>query len=99
MAQLLRLLDEHAELNHRYRKLITESLRTLEAERIRLTQARGIAKRLIVLVRAAGPELRSRLNEQESQVVDRGLAQANELTYEVDAPAGNADVRLDPGDR
>nr|WP_228046570.1 hypothetical protein [Saccharopolyspora sp. HNM0983] len=55
LARALRALDEHAELNHRYRAMLTESRELLAAPEIRLTQARGLAKRLVVLCRAAGP--------------------------------------------
>ncbi|SNR55705.1 hypothetical protein SAMN06265360_1109 [Haloechinothrix alba] len=82
----LDLLDRHAELNHRYRKLITESQRELATDRVRLTLARGIAKRLIVLIRAAGPQLRAELDEREQRVLDEALAHAEELAYNTNNP-------------
>src|SRR3979409_1015692 len=47
LAGALDVVDQYAELNHRYRKLIRDSREVLGAERIRLTQARGVAQRLL----------------------------------------------------
>lgn len=82
LAAALDVVDERAELNHRYRKLITDSRAALAAPQVRLTQARGIGKKLLVLVKAAGPDFRSGLAEAEQAALDAGLAQANELIYE-----------------
>ncbi|GAA2809838.1 hypothetical protein [Saccharopolyspora taberi] len=84
LADLLGALDvvAGADLNDRYRKLITDSRRALEAEQIRLTQARGIAKRLMVLVKAAGPDFRDGLDEPARRALDAGLTQADSLVHE-----------------
>ena len=81
LAGALDVVDEHAALNYRYRKLIRDSREVLGAERIRLTQARGVAKRLMVLVKAAGPELPAGLGQRQRDVLQNGLAQADELVY------------------
>lgn len=81
LAAALDLLDAHAELNHRYRRLITDSQHLLRGERMRLTQARGIAKKLMVLVKAAGPEFTEGLAEADRAAIEAGLAQADELVY------------------
>lgn len=81
MAGALDVLDRHAELNHRYRKLLHESREVLAAERIRLTQARGVAKRLMVLARAARPELPEDLGPGQRAALQDGLSQADELVY------------------
>lgn len=81
LAAALRIVDQHAQLNHRYRKLVDESKQQLTAERVRLTQARGMAKKLMVLVKAAGDELRESLDAPERDTLDAGLAQADELVY------------------
>ncbi|CAM06045.1 hypothetical protein A8924_7243 [Saccharopolyspora erythraea NRRL 2338] len=75
----LDVVDERAELNHRYRKLIADSRQVLEGPRVRLTQARGIAKRLMVLVKAAGPGFADGLGERERAALEEGLAQAESL--------------------
>jgi hypothetical protein len=75
----LEVLDQHAELNHRYRKLIEESREVLAAEEIRLTQARGIAKRLLVLVKAAGPDFAGELEASERSRLRSGLDQGDDL--------------------
>lgn len=81
LAAALDVVDARAELNHRYRKLITDSRQALAARQVRLTQARGIGKKLMVLVKAAGPEFRTALDETEAAAIDAGLAQADELVY------------------
>ena len=78
----LDVVDEHADLNHRYRKLIADSRQTLAADEIRLTQARGLAKRLLVLVKAAGPTFRDDLDEPSRRALEAGLTQANTLIFE-----------------
>lgn len=82
MARALDVVDEHAELNHRYRRLIAESRQTLRSEQIRLTQARGVAKKLMVLVKAGGEQFRCVLEPTAQHTVDDGLAQADELVYD-----------------
>ncbi len=82
LANALDVVDRRAELNHRYRKLIHDSRALLAQQQVRLTQARGIAKKLMVLVRAAGSDFREQLDEQQARAIDDGLAQANELVYE-----------------
>ncbi len=79
LVNALDVVDEHAELNHRYRKLITDSRQMLAAEQVRLTQARGLAKRLMVLVKAAGPQLRDGLDADRLDQLAAGLTQADEL--------------------
>lgn len=81
LADAFDVVDEHAELNHRYRKLIAESRQVLAGDEIRLTQARGLAKRLMVLVKAAGPGFREDLPEPARQALDVGLAQADALVF------------------
>lgn len=79
LSSALRVLEARAELNHRYRRLIDESLATLSAGHIRRTQARGVAKKVVVLARTAGPGLRSTLAVAERDALDAGVAQAEEL--------------------
>ncbi|MDR7302426.1 hypothetical protein [Haloactinomyces albus] len=81
LAEALTVVDRHAELNHRYRKLIHDSRTLLANEDVRLTQARGMAKKLMVLVRAAGTDFRETLAPRNREVLDAGLAQADELVY------------------
>ncbi|MEV0085582.1 hypothetical protein [Saccharopolyspora sp. NPDC050642] len=81
LASALDVVDDRAELNHRYRKLIADSRQVLAAEEIRLTQARGLAKRLMVLVKAAGPDFRDGLPETARAALDAGLAQADALVF------------------
>ena len=78
----LELLGEHADLNHRYRKMLDESRELLAQPEIRLTQARGLAKRLLVLVKAAGPTFRDDLDEPSRRALEAGLTQANTLIFE-----------------
>lgn len=78
----LDVLDRHAELNHRYRKLIEDSRQALAADEVRLTQARGIAKKLLVLVKASGPEFRDALGGSAREALDAGLAQADNLLHQ-----------------
>lgn len=81
LAEALTVVDRHAELNHRYRKLIDDSRVLLAGEEVRLTQARGIAKKLMVLVRRAGEGFRESLAERERAALDAGLGQADDLVY------------------
>ena len=53
---------ERAEFNDRYRKLISDSRELLAQEQVRLTQARGIAKKLMVLSRRAGADFHAGLD-------------------------------------
>ena len=85
LANALEIVDRRAELNRRYRKLIHDSRALLAQPTVRLTQARGIAKKLMVLVKAAGTTFRDELEPQQAHVLDDGLAQANELVYETGA--------------
>jgi hypothetical protein len=82
LAEALRVVDAHADLNRRYRKLIDDSRQALDGSEIRLTQARGIAKKLLVLTKAAGEDLLTGLSQQERDRLDTGLAQARELISE-----------------
>ncbi|KAA5833371.1 hypothetical protein ABT337_19655 [Saccharopolyspora hirsuta] len=82
LRRALEVVDQHAELDHRYRRMLADSQRTLTAEEIRLTQARGLAKRLLVLVKAAGPDFRSTLPAAAQAALDTGSAQANALIYD-----------------
>nr|WP_246330676.1 hypothetical protein [Saccharopolyspora hordei] len=82
MGRALAVVDQHAELNHRYRKVLADSQRVLTAPEIRLTQARGLAKRLMVLLKAAGPDFRSRLPEAARTALDAGSAQATALVHD-----------------
>ncbi|MBB5154701.1 hypothetical protein [Saccharopolyspora phatthalungensis] len=81
LASALEVVNGHAELNHRYRKLIAESRQTLATDEVRLTQARGLAKRLMVLVKAAGPTFREELPEAVRAELEAGLSQANTLVF------------------
>ncbi|SDP88267.1 hypothetical protein SAMN04487905_111181 [Actinopolyspora xinjiangensis] len=81
LAEALEVVDRHAEINHRYRKLIHDSREMLAAEDVRLTQARGMGKKLMVLVRAAGPDFREELEPEQRRSLDAGLAQADELVH------------------
>lgn len=81
LAGALTVVDRHAELNHRYRKLIHDSRQLLGGGDVRLTQARGMAKKLMVLVRAAGTDFRAGLGSHDRDALDAGLAQADELVY------------------
>lgn len=81
LAGALDVVDEHADLNHRYRKLIHDSRQLLTGEDVRVTQARGMAKKLMVLVRAAGADFRAGLTVRDRDALDAGLAQADELVH------------------
>lgn len=81
LAEALEVVDRHAEINHRYRKLIHDSREMLAATDVRLTQARGMGKKLMVLVRAAGPGFREGLPPEQRRALDAGLAQADELVH------------------
>lgn len=81
LAAAMRLVEQYNELNHRYQRLIAESRRQLDSERVRLTQARGMAKKLMVLTKASGDDLRDKLDPTQRDTLDAGLAQADELVY------------------
>lgn len=81
LAAALTVVDGHADIHHRYRKLIDDSRVLLAADDVRLTQARGMAKKLMVLVRAAGDDFRESLAPADRDTLDRGLAQADGLVY------------------
>ena len=81
LAAALDVLDKHAELNHRYRRLITDSRSALSAPLLRTTQARGIGKKLLVLVKAAGPGFPDTLAAADRTALEDGLAQADELVF------------------
>ncbi|SDJ79677.1 hypothetical protein SAMN04487820_102136 [Actinopolyspora mzabensis] len=81
LAEAFEVVDRHAEINHRYRKLIHDSREMLAATDVRLTQARGMGKKLMVLVRAAGPDFRERLSPEQLRLLDAGLRQADDLVY------------------
>lgn len=81
LARLSGALDvvERADFNDRYRKLISDSRELLGQERIRLTQARGIAKKLMVLSRRAGEDFHAGLDGPSTAQLRAGLDQADEL--------------------
>nr|WP_218862689.1 hypothetical protein [Actinopolyspora biskrensis] len=81
MERAMDVVDRHAELNHRYRKLIHDSREMLAAPDVRLTQARGMGKKLMVLVRAAGEGFREALPAEQRAELDAGLTQADDLVY------------------
>lgn len=81
LARAMQIIDEQAELNHRYRKLVRESRQVLDTEQIRLTQARGVAKKLMVLAKAAGSSLTERLPRADRDALAAGLAEADELVH------------------
>ncbi|GAB2746157.1 hypothetical protein GCM10027174_20090 [Salinifilum aidingensis] len=81
LSAALDVVDERAVLNHRYRKLIHTSREELAAEHVRLSQARGIAKRLMVLARAGGEGFAESLPAEERRALDDGLAKADELVF------------------
>jgi len=78
----MELMDRHVDLGPRYHKLITESRQQLTGTEVRLTQARGIAKKLMVLAKASGDDLRNRLSDTENSTLDAALEQADELVYQ-----------------
>ena len=80
LAAAMQLVDSHADLGAR-RRLVDDSQRQLAGEQVRLTQARGIAKKLMVLVKACGDDLRGKLNETQRDTLDAGLTQADELVF------------------
>lgn len=84
LARLSAALDvvARADLNDRYRKLIHDSRELLAQDRVRLTQARGIAKKLMVLSRRAGEDFRGGLDASSAAELRAGLDQADELVYE-----------------
>ena len=84
LARLSGALDvvERADFNDRYRKLISDSRELLAQEQVRLTQARGIAKKLMVLSRRAGEDFHAGLDEPSTAQLRAGLDQADELVYE-----------------
>jgi hypothetical protein len=82
LAEALRIVDARADLNRRYRKLIDDAREVLDSTEIRVTQARGIAKKLLVPTKAAGPDLVATLAAQERERLDAGLTQARDLIRE-----------------
>lgn len=86
LAAALRALDEHAELNHRYRKMLTETRELLRTPEIRLTQARGAAKRLVVLCRAAGAV--DEFPGHAADAVRAGQEQADSLINDAEPGSG-----------
>jgi|GEM_PF-3333424 len=82
LSAAMNLMDHHVDLGPRYHKLITESQQQLADTEVRLSQARGIAKKLMVLAKASGDDLRSNLTASEADTLDAGLAQADELVYQ-----------------
>lgn len=88
LAEALRVVDAHADLNRRYRTLIDDSRRLLDGTDIRLTQARGVAKKLLVLAKAAGEDLTATLSDQERDRLDAGLTQARDLLRETSSRSG-----------
>ncbi|GDY28611.1 hypothetical protein [Gandjariella thermophila] len=81
LALALDVVDRHADLNHRYRRMIADSRAVLSADHVRLTQARGLAKRLMVLAKAAGPALREDVPKPDRDALEAGLRQADELVF------------------
>ncbi|MDA3624952.1 hypothetical protein OU415_05860 [Saccharopolyspora sp. WRP15-2] len=77
------VIDRHAEINDRYRAMLAASQQVLAADEIRLTQARGLAKRLMVLVKAAGPGFRDSLPAEARTALDAGSAQASALVLDL----------------
>jgi hypothetical protein len=82
LAAALGVLDAHSDLNRRYRKLIEDSRRLLRETEIRQTQVRGIAKKLLVLAKAVGPEFRTSLSIVDRDHLDAGVDLASELLRE-----------------
>ncbi|TDD89649.1 hypothetical protein E1202_10195 [Saccharopolyspora karakumensis] len=80
LTRALELLDR-ADLNHRYRKMLDESRQLLTADQIRLTQARGLAKRLMVLIKAAGPDFPATLDDEAREILRAGEAKADDLVF------------------
>ncbi|SDU66440.1 hypothetical protein SAMN04489733_7941 [Amycolatopsis keratiniphila] len=85
MAHAITMVEDHADLNHRYQALIDDSHVVLSSDQIRLTQARGLAKRLVVLVKAADTELQAELTKTQRDVIDAGLSQADALIRIIDS--------------
>ncbi|SFS44838.1 hypothetical protein [Saccharopolyspora flava] len=81
LARALELLDARADLNDRYRKMLHESQALLNEPQIRLTQARGLAKRLMVLIKAAGPDFPDTLGRQERDTLTAGTEKADDLVF------------------
>jgi hypothetical protein len=82
LAGALDVVHRRADLNYRYRRMVDDSRGVLAAEHIRLTQARGLAKRLMVLAKAVGPELRERVGDSDRAALEDGLRQADELVFD-----------------
>jgi hypothetical protein len=82
LSAALAVVNAHADLNRRYRKLISDSQQVLDGPEIRRTQARGIAKKLLVLVKAAGPDFPAGLSRPDRDRLEDGLAQAADLLRE-----------------
>ncbi|AUS77679.1 hypothetical protein C1701_04080 [Actinoalloteichus sp. AHMU CJ021] len=68
----MELLDRHATLNDRYRRLIADARPVFVDPAPRGSQVRGVAKKLIVLVRAARAELDRVLAPEQVAAVERG---------------------------
>lgn len=81
LAAAMQLVAHRADLGARQR-LVDDSQHQLAAEQIRLTQARGIAKKLMVIVNACGDDLRGKLTDVEERTLDDGLSQATELVFD-----------------
>ncbi|MEB3368686.1 hypothetical protein [Saccharopolyspora mangrovi] len=81
LTRALQLLDTRADLNDRYRKMLHESLAMLAEPQIRLTQARGLAKRLMVLIKAAGPDFPATLTADARETLAAGEAKADDLVF------------------
>ncbi|WP_235874890.1 hypothetical protein [Saccharopolyspora aridisoli] len=81
LTRALELLDSRADLNHRYRKMLDESRQLLTADQIRLTQARGLAKRLMVLIKAAGPDFPGTLEHESREILRAGETKADDLVF------------------
>lgn len=81
LSAALDVIDERAGLNHRYRKLIHTSREELAEKHVRLSQARGIAKRLMVLARAGGEGFAESLPAEQRRALEDGLAKADELVF------------------
>ncbi|MDI2029096.1 hypothetical protein QFW96_10770 [Saccharopolyspora sp. TS4A08] len=81
LTRALELLDSRADLNDRYRAMLQESLALLTQPQIRLTQARGLAKRLMVLIKAAGPDFPDALDETSRNTLTAGRSKADDLVF------------------
>lgn len=88
----MELLDRHATLNDRYRRLVSDARPVFVEPAPRTSQVRGVAKKLIVLVRAARGELDRVLTPDQVAAVERGERVAWSLLRDErsSAPAGPA---------